>query len=402
MLEVINKILIIFTNLYGLYFIVTALSIFKKEKKKESKNKYKNYFSILIPARNEEKVIANLINSLNNMNYDKDRYEINVILNNSKDNTYNVSTNAGANVLRCKSKITTKGEALKEAFRKINDDKIDAYIIFDADNVVDKDFLKYMNESINNGYKVAQGFRDTKNNKCNWISSSYTIYYFIQNLFYNKSRKKLNRSTSINGTGFMIKKEVIDTIGFNVKTLSEDVEFTGICALNDIKIDFVEKAVTYDEQASDFKISWIQRKRWSKGCLQCYRNYFKSLIKKSNKPSCLDMLLIYFAPILQILSLFIVLIDLVSMYNNGIIQNISMNTIIFSISFAVILYLLQVIVSLYSIYYFKRDIKKYISGVFLFPVFLITWLPINIVVLFRKNIKWEHIEHSKSLTIEDM
>lgn len=34
MLEVINKILIIFTNLYGLYFIVTALSIFKKEKKK--------------------------------------------------------------------------------------------------------------------------------------------------------------------------------------------------------------------------------------------------------------------------------------------------------------------------------------------------------------------------------
>ena len=64
--------------------------------------------------------------------------------------------------------------------------------------------------------------------------------------------------------------------------------------------------------------------RKSKGCLQCYRNYFKSLIKKSNKPSCLDMLLIYFAPILQILSLFIVIIDLVSMYNKGIIQNIKL------------------------------------------------------------------------------
>ena len=402
MLEVINKILIIFTNLYGLYFIVTALSIFKKEKKKENKNKYKNYFSILIPARNEEKVIANLINSLNNMNYDKDKYEINVILNNSKDNTYNVSTNAGANVLRCKSKITTKGEALKEAFRKINDDKIDAYIIFDADNVVDKDFLKYMNESINNGYKVAQGFRDTKNDKCNWISSSYTIYYFIQNLFYNKSRKKLNRSASINGTGFMIKKEVIDTIGFNVKTLSEDVEFTGICALNDIKIDFVEKAVTYDEQASDFKISWIQRKRWSKGCLDCYKNYSHELYKNTkNNKSCLDLAMMYMAPMVQDIALIMLGISAV----NKILSKevlFTKESIITSVIFSIAMYLAQVILSTFVILINKKPLKKYLSGILLFPVFIITWLPINIIILFQKNIKWKHIPHNKNITIDEV
>ena len=69
---------------------------------------------------------------------------------------------------------------------------IDAYIIFDADNVVDKNFLKHMNNSLNNGYLVAQGFRDTKNVSDNWISSSYALYYYIQNYFFNKARTLIN------------------------------------------------------------------------------------------------------------------------------------------------------------------------------------------------------------------
>ena len=39
----------------------------------------------------------------------------------------------------------------------------DAYIIFDADNIVHPDFLFHMNHSLNCGYKLAQGFRDSKN-----------------------------------------------------------------------------------------------------------------------------------------------------------------------------------------------------------------------------------------------
>ena len=55
----------------------------------------------------------------------------------------------------------------------------------------------------------------------------------------------------------MIKKEVIDKIGFNTKTLTEDLEFTGICALNTIKIDYVDKAITYDEEPTSLIISFI-------------------------------------------------------------------------------------------------------------------------------------------------
>lgn len=104
-----------------------------------------------------------------------------------------------------------------------------------------------MNDCLNSGYKVAEGYRDSKNPKDNWISGSYTIFYLFQNIFFNRSRMSFDASASINGTGFMISKDIIDRDGFETFTLTEDVEFTGQCALKGEKIAFVEDAITYDE-----------------------------------------------------------------------------------------------------------------------------------------------------------
>ena len=89
----------------------------------------------------------------------------------------------------------------------------------------------------------------------------------------------MDRSASINGTGFMIKKEIIDTYGFDTYTLTEDVEFTGQCALRGERIAFVEDAITYDEYPILFKASWKQRKRWSAGILECMKRYTLPLFK---------------------------------------------------------------------------------------------------------------------------
>ena len=118
-----------------------------------------------------------------------------------------------------------------------------------------------MNRSLNSGFRVAQGFREAKNPADNWISGSYAIFYLFQNVFFNHTRRKMRLSASINGTGFMIKKELIDEVGFDTKTLTEDVEFSGLCALRNEKIDFVEGAITYDE----FGICRIDEDK----CIQC-------------------------------------------------------------------------------------------------------------------------------------
>ena len=93
-----------------------------------------------------------------------------------------------------------------------------------------------MNDSLNMGYSVVQGFRDTKNVSDNWLSCSYAIMYYIQNLFLNKSRYNLGKSSFINGTGFVIKKELIDKNGYDPKTVTEDIEFVAMCAINGEKI----------------------------------------------------------------------------------------------------------------------------------------------------------------------
>ena len=265
MIQFVYYILFIFTLIYGFYFLFTGFFAFKNKNKKIIKrHNPKNKFAILIASRNEEDVIGELVESLKEQDYPKELYDIIVIPNNCTDKTEKVAKKAGATIMKCTVPVKSKGEVLRFAFEKLSKrEDIDAYIVFDADNIVKKDFLRHMNNALCDGYRVAQGFRDSKNASDNWLSGSYSIFYWVQNFFFNKARMQMNGSSSINGTGFMIKKDVIDEFGFNTVTLTEDIEFTAQCAINNVKIVFVEDAITYDEQPVNFNASWKQRKRWS-------------------------------------------------------------------------------------------------------------------------------------------
>ena len=136
MLEIIFYTLLIFISMYGLYFFITSLFAFLKDKKEVIDDSKLNKFAIIIAARNEEKVIGNLIDSLKKQNYNKNKYEIDVIVNNCTDNTRDVSLSHGANVIDCDVKVKSKGEVLRYTFNKLKNRKLDAYIIFDADNII--------------------------------------------------------------------------------------------------------------------------------------------------------------------------------------------------------------------------------------------------------------------------
>lgn len=405
-IQIIYYIFFCLTCVYGLYFLFTGFFAFKKIVPKKPKVNYTNKFSILIAARNESMVVGNLVKSILVQNYNKDCFEVNVIANNCTDNTAEIALKSGANVIECTIPVKSKGEVLKWTFDKFKNRKdIDAYVIFDADNIVHPDFLKNMNISLNTGYNVAQGFRDSKNMKDNWLSGSYSLFYFIQNFFLNRSRKAMNLSASINGTGFVVKKDLIDRQGFNTVTLTEDVEFTGICAINGEKIDFVEKAITYDEQPIKFRDSWKQRKRWSVGNLQCFNVYKKQLFKhffKDKNMSCLDMALSYIAPLVQCVSFalcaFLIIFNYVGIKLNDIFSFMFSQGILFF----VLTYGIGVIVSVFVIKFYKKNIMDVISGILLFAVFFLSWIPINFVCLIKKKISWDPIKHDRDVSIEGL
>lgn len=408
MKDIINLILLCIstiTIIYGIYFSISGIiGIIKKNKVKFKSSLKFNHFAIIIPARNESLVIANLIESLLNLNYPKDKYDIFVVPNNCTDNTKEIALNNGAKIIDCNIPTKTKGDVLNVTFNTLkNDNKIDAYIIFDADNVVHPEFLTYMNDCLNSGYRVAQGFRAAKNPSDNGMSGSYTLFYLLQNIFFNRARMAINGSASINGTGFMVKKELIDEYGFETFTLTEDIEFTGICAFRNEKIAFVEDAITYDEYPVKFIPSWHQRRRWTSGTLECMKRYslklFKNFIKTGNIAS-LDMSLMYTAAVIQLLSLIGFILTFVSLNLHLEITYVSILKYI--IEALISLYVSTIIIELIALIYKKRNLNKIWQGVLTFPLFMLSWLPISVVCFISKKTKWDIISHSRNVNIKDI
>ncbi len=387
-----NLILFINSFHFGLFAI---LPFFKKKNIEKEKEKKMHKFMILIAARNEEAVLGNLIDSLNSQNYDKSLYKICVIPNNCIDKTKEIAISKNCIVIEPNFNPKTKGEVLNYTFDYFKNDKtFDAYVIFDADNVVDKNFLTNMNKKLNKGYKVVQGFRDTKNLYENYLSGSYALFFYLQNLFLYYSRSRLNQGSTLNGTGYVVLKDFIENIKYKSKTITEDIELTCYCALNHEKVGYEEKAIFYDEQVTNFVISMKQRKRWIQGSIQVFKNYYKNLfieIKENNSFQIIDMFHILFLPINQALAFIILLISYLLF--------VPVNMIILGI---LIGYIGELILSIFLIIYFHKNIKKLVSACMFFPIFHISWLPIYFYSIVNSKSNWDQIEHTNSLKIEEM
>jgi len=407
MIKIIYYILFVIVLTYGLYFAITGLFGFKNiNKKLYKKHRAKTKFAILIASRNEEEVIGSLIKSLKQQKYPEDLFDIYVIPNNCTDNTEKAAKKAGAKIIKCTVPTKSKGDVLKFTFEKLSSKKdIDAYMIFDADNVVHPEFLSKMNDAYCEGVKVAQGFRDSKNPSDNWISGSYSIFYWIQNFFFNKSRMQIDGTATINGTGFMVSKNIIDEFGFNTVTLTEDLEFTAQCSLNGIKVKFIEDAITYDEQPIKFSDSWKQRKRWSMGNIQCFKTYSKRLIRtftKTGSISCFDMLLRFLAPFIQILSASLTVVLWIFRIVDVQLYDVFSYMYAYGILYFLIGYLGNIILNTFVVIYNKKNVKEILSGILLFTFFMATWIPINAICLFKKNLTWEPIKHNRNMDIKDV
>ena len=158
-LYILQQALIWTITIYWLYQIVISFCSLIKLKEKKLIVDKKHKFMAIIPAHNEEAVVANLVESLKAQDYPKDFYDIYVIADNCTDDTARVAEEAGAIVLkRFDEAHKTKGFALNWFLKqKIKENAdYDAFCVFDSDNIVDKDFLNQMNLKLCQGENVVQ------------------------------------------------------------------------------------------------------------------------------------------------------------------------------------------------------------------------------------------------------
>ncbi|AKA69657.1 glycosyl transferase family 2 [Clostridium scatologenes] len=268
------------------YLIISLFGFYKKEDKEAENCKPEKKFALLVAAHDEEMVIGKIVDSLKELDYPKDLYDIFVIADNCTDKTAEIARKHGGNVYeRNVSDKRGKGYALEWMFARVfkMDTKYDAIAIFDADNLVSKNFLNEMNYKLLKGYKVVQGYIDSKNPDDSWITQSYSISFWTANRLFQLGRSNLGLSSQIGGTGFCMDTETLKKLGWGSTCLTEDLEFTCKLVLNGHKVGWAHNAIVYDEKPLTLKQSWNQRKRWMQGFADVFSRFFVRLMKKAVK-----------------------------------------------------------------------------------------------------------------------
>lgn len=252
-----------------LYWVVGA---FFTRKFKPAKNNHK--YAILIAARNEKAVIGNLLDSIKKQDYPSDLITTFVVADNCTDNTAEIARKHGAICYeRFDDEHKTKGFALQYLLERIGEDygrmSFEGYFIFDADNLLNNDYISRMNDAFDAGEKIITSYRNTKNFDENWIASTYAIHWIRSIRCNHRARSVFRLATNIQGTGFLFTNEIVRD-GWKYTSLTEDRALTADAVAQGYRISYNDDAMFFDEQPVSLKIALRQRLRWSKGHLQAF------------------------------------------------------------------------------------------------------------------------------------
>ena len=389
---------------FSYQFVYILVAFFKRSRKYEAKSNHR--YACIIAARNEGEVIGQLIDSINWQNYPKELVDVFVVADNCTDDTAEVARSKGAIAYERFDNINKgKGYALNFLFENMYKDYPDrdweAFLFFDADNILDENFISEMNMLYDNGFKVATSYRNSKNFGDNWISSGYSLWFLKEAKFLNNPRMTFGTSAVVTGTGFMVASEIVKREGgWKYHTITEDTEFTYERLVEGERIGYAEDAIIYDEQPTSFSQSISQRSRWIKGSLIVIGKYLKEVtrcIAVKGSFACFDMLMnsfpvFFFSCSGIIVNVAIIILEFLT---TGNLYNLMINSGFMFLSGYGSLVLLGALVAICERKRIKAKLSKIIKGVLTFPFFMMTYLIAMLKALFS-DVTWEPIYHTRA------
>ena len=372
-------------------------------------------YAVLIPARNERRVVPHLIDSLRRQDYPAELIDIFVIADNCTDDTAKVARAAGATVFeRQESTLVGKGYALDYAMKEIfahHDQGYDAFVVFDADNLVDHRFFTEINRTFAAGARIITSYRNSKNFGSSWVSSASALWYLRESRFLNAVRRRLNSSCMISGTGFVVARDILERDnGWKYHLLTEDIEFSIDSVIHGEKIVFCEEAMLYDEQPITFHQAWLQRLRWAKGFYQVFRHYGGALAKRllscprKEKLSCFDLLMMILPAMLA--TVLCLGMNLLAMIGGILISDASLLTAAARMLLTTFgnFYLLFVVYGLLTMIternVFHATWYQKVRCLVLFPIYMFCHIPMSVQALFC-TVEWKPIAHTCAHTLSD-
>ncbi|GAB1155992.1 MULTISPECIES: glycosyltransferase family 2 protein [Paenibacillus] len=387
-------------------FTFSLFGLYKKKKKKHYPAT--KSFAVLVAAHNEEQVIGALMENLKQLDYPEDLYDVFVICDNCTDGTAQIVRDHGLNAcVRTNADLRGKGYAIEWMLKYLwkLPRQYDAVVMFDADNLVDRNFLLEMNNDLCNGSRVIQGYIDTKNPEDSWITAAYGVSYWYINRLWQLSRHNLNMANFLGGTGMCFETNLLKEIGWGATSLVEDLEFTMRSVQRNVYPVFNYDAKVFDEKPLTFKASARQRLRWMQGHFTVARRYFFPLLWQSIKERSLVKfdLAVYGANVYVVLLTF--LMTAVMWVDTAIFSGPHIANIYgyFPLWVGFVAIGLNILTFLLSMALEKVTFAKVYLYLIVFPIYLLSWYPITFYAFFTQNNKqWSHTQHTRVVRLDEV
>ena len=374
-------------------------------------------YAFFIAAHNEEAVIANLVRSIRDQDYPADLIDIFVVADACTDNTAAAAREAGAIVYE-RNDLARKGKSwvMDYGFDRILTEypgKYEAFFIFDADNLLSRDYVRIMNDAFDQGYLALTSYRNSKNFGSSWVSAGYATWFLREARFLNNARMICGTSCAVSGSGYLISSKIVEGMhGWDFHTLTEDIQFSTFCAVHGVRIGYAP-AEFYDEQPVKLSASIKQRMRWTKGFYQVFFTYGRHLFKSIaifHRFAAYDLLMTI-APGM--------LLTLISLLANGtflVVGSLSHGFLATDAELEMCTgSLVLTLVSIYGTFFVmgltttvveRKHIHcpkawRVVANLFTFPLFMFTYIPLTVAALFLK-VDWVPTPHDVSVTLEQV
>lgn len=262
-------------------------------------------FSVIVPVKNEEKVIGRLLKALSKLNYPKDKVEIIVVEDGSTDKTVDICkkyVEENRNNIKILHKPFSDGKpsALNYGIKHANGEII---AFFDADNVPEPDaLLLACNYFEDPNVAAVQGRTLSINSEENMLKKFVAIEEAVWCEAYLRGKDVLNLFVHLRGSCQFIRRNVLENLGgFNEKALSEDMEFSAKLTEKDYKVRYAPEVRSWQETPSSLSQLFKQRTRWFRGTMHVAFKYGRLMAKLNMKS--LDAEATLFGPFILIASL---------------------------------------------------------------------------------------------------
>lgn len=253
-----------FSILFGILMVLFFFAIVPFFKRKEYKLSETHPVSIIIPAYNEAENIGKTLKAIFSSDYPKEKMEIIVVDDGSKDKTIDIAKGFGVNVL--KQNHLGKVEALNHGIRNATNELI---VTMDADITLKKDAIRKVLSPFSDEKMGAVGGVMKIEKPKNMLGFFQNIEYISMSLVKEGFSQLFNTSLGFYGCFCCYRKSVLERIGgFPKSTESEDIDISLQIRKAGYKTLVLGSAVATTPAKETLKEFFRQRMRWAKGMLQ--------------------------------------------------------------------------------------------------------------------------------------